>query len=78
MISNSVGGDMSYIWKSVSVHLALFQQTQCDGLHRPHRLSTGRADERFRQEEAKVSRVPKFKGERVWDPVSVGPVYGAA
>lgn len=68
----------SYVWKSASVCLALLQQTWRNGRHGSHRLCAGRADQWFRQEETKVSCVPQLKCKCVWDPVPVGPVYGAA
>lgn len=79
-INNCEGGAALklFIWKSVPVGLTLLQQTWCNGLHCPHSLSAGRADEGFGKEEAEVSRISQLERKRVWDPVSVGPVYRAA
>lgn len=71
-------GAFIYIWKFLAVCLAFLQQTRRDGFHGSRRLGAGWANERFRQEEAKVSRIPQLKRERVGDPVPVRPVDRAS
>lgn len=68
----------SFKWKSVLLYLALLQQSWWNGFHRPHGFGAGGADEGLRKEEAVVSRVPQLECKCIRDPVSVGPVDGAA
>lgn len=68
----------SFKWKPVLLYLALLQQSWWNGFHRPHGLGAGGVDEGLGEEEAVVSRVPQLECKCIRDPVSVGPVDGAA